>query len=217
VCAWCSFSASLAVPGCPWLSLAAPGLLLAAPGCCWLLLLGCSRLSLAARGLLLAAPGRPWLLILWPLSMSTVDPKNAHCLGSYAGIMEPSWAVLGYCWGSWDHISHLWDILGAILGPSWAVLGPFWGHLGVILGSSWGHLGVILATVGTFGSSWAIVEPYRGVLAILGHLRFTLAILGRHLGALFWDNFGAILGLVGAKLRSVGAKLRSAWFVRSDV
>jgi hypothetical protein len=45
----CSFSASLAVSGCPWLSLAAPG-------CPWLLL-GCSWLLLAAPGLLLAAPG----------------------------------------------------------------------------------------------------------------------------------------------------------------
>jgi hypothetical protein len=55
---WCKFSASLAVPGGPWLPLAVPG-------CPWLLL-GCSWLLLAAAGLLLAAPGCSWLLLAAP-------------------------------------------------------------------------------------------------------------------------------------------------------
>jgi hypothetical protein len=47
------------------------------------------------------------------------------------------------------------------------------------------------------------------ILAILGHLRSTSAILRRHIGASLRDNFEAILGLVGVELRST-------WVVRSD-
>jgi membrane associated rhomboid family serine protease len=78
----CSFSASLAVLGCPWLSLAAPGLLLVAPGCSWAAL-GCLWLLLAASGCLwlpLAATGCLWLVL-----MSTVDPKKTTCMGLRLG------------------------------------------------------------------------------------------------------------------------------------
>jgi hypothetical protein len=69
LCARCSFSASLAVPGCPWLPLAVPGCSWAAPGCSWLLL-GCSWL-------LLAAPGCPWVVLVVP-----VAPLVCLCLSS---------------------------------------------------------------------------------------------------------------------------------------
>jgi hypothetical protein len=86
------------------------------------------------------------------------------------------------------------------------VLWPSWGHLGVILGSSWPPWAI-------FGSSWAILEPYRGGL---GHLRPSQVHLG-DLEAPSWailepclDHFGAILG-------RVGAKLRRAWVVSQRV
>jgi hypothetical protein len=76
---------SLAVPGCPWLSLAASGLLL---GCSWLLL--------ADPGLLLAAPACSWLLLAasgcsW-LFLAAVDVKSRSKENNLFGVLR------------WDHI-----------------------------------------------------------------------------------------------------------------
>ena len=78
----CSFSASLAVPGCPWLSrvfLACSWLLLAAPGCSWAVP-GCSWL-------LLAASGCSWL------SLAVVNVNSRSKENNLFGVLH------------WDHTS----------------------------------------------------------------------------------------------------------------
>jgi hypothetical protein len=106
----CSFSVSLAVPDCPWLSLAVPGLLLAAPGCSWLLL--------AAPGLLLAAHGCSWL----PLAVVNVNSRSKE--NNLLGVLschhvESRKFGLAICGRSWiEHRSKLgrygvfWDDSG---------------------------------------------------------------------------------------------------------
>jgi hypothetical protein len=72
-----------------------PGLLLAAPDCSWVAP-GCSWAAPGCSWLLLTASGCSWL------SLAVVDvnsrSKETTGLGSYAGIIEPSWALLGPSW-----------------------------------------------------------------------------------------------------------------------
>jgi hypothetical protein len=109
--------------------------------------------------------------------------------------LGPSWSYLGLSQG----IGALGTRL-AILGPSWgptsAVLGPFW----AILESSWGHLCHRGPCSGHLAQCWSHIG---GVLAILGHLRFTEAILGRHLGTIlgsFWGYLGPCRGEVEKRM-----------------
>jgi hypothetical protein len=63
------------------------------------------------------------------------------------------------------------------------------GHIGAILGSSWDHLGHLGQSSGQLGKPWGHIGV---ILALLDHLRFTLAILGRHIAARlgpFWGFF----------------------------
>jgi hypothetical protein len=81
-----------------------------------------------------------------------------------------------------------------------------WGYLAVILGSSWDHLGYLRPSLGHLGQSWS---HFGMILAILDHLRFTLAILGRHLGA--------ILGPCWGYLALCRGEVEKHLVVRSDV